>query len=138
MASISHAQVGPRAQAVRVKPQSVTLEQTRRRRHRFLKAIILLTIPFYCVGLSMLTLLRIEVILNRVASSPLFLGGLLFLALLLLIEPWTGAVTHSCIAGAKCASMGVADPVSCLTLIGGCLTVIGVMAGIVAFVVWLV
>lgn len=125
MAPIQH------TQPIYVEPQPAASEPTRRRRwHRLLKAIILLTVPLYCVGFTLLTMVRVEVIVNRVASSPLFLGGLAFFVFLLLIEPWTGAVTHSCTAGAKCAAVGAADPVSCLT-------VIGVLAGIVVLAIWL-
>lgn len=126
----------PRTQQIYIEPQSVISKQGRHR-HRFLKAVILLTVPFYCVGFTLLSVLRIEALLNRVAASPLLLGGLAFFVLLLLMEPFTGAVTNSCAVGIKCASVGVADPMSCLTLLGGCLTVIGVLAGLVALGVWL-
>ena len=128
----------PHTQPIRVPPRAVASEGERRRRwHLFLKAVILLTVPFYCVGFTMLAMLRIEAILQRAASSPLFLGGLALFALVLLLEPWTGAVTHSCAAGVKCASVGAADPVSCLGCLGSCLMVIGMLAGVVAFVGWL-
>lgn len=132
MASIQH------TQPIHVPPRPVATERERRqRRHRLLKAVILLTVPLYCVGFTLLAMLRVEEVVNRAASSPLFLGGLAFFAFLLLIEPWTGAVTHSCAAGVKCASIGGADPVSCLGCLGGCLTVVGVVAGIVALGTWL-
>jgi len=132
MASIQH------TQPIQVEPRPVVSErERRRRRHLFLKAVILLTAPFYCIGFTLLATLHIETMVNRAASSPLFLGGLVFFAFLLLIEPWTGAVTHSCAAGVKCASVGAADPVSCLGCMGSCLTVIGVVAGIIALAMWL-
>jgi len=132
MALIQH------TQPISVPPRPVPPEpERRRRRHLFLKAVILLTAPFYCIGFTLLAMLRVEEVVHRAASSPLFLGGLAFFAFLLLIEPWTGAVTHSCAAGAKCASVGAADPVSCLGCLGSCLTVIGVLAGIVALAGWL-
>ncbi|MFQ5596177.1 MAG: hypothetical protein ACE5HA_18705 [Anaerolineae bacterium] len=132
MASIQH------TQPIHVPPRPVSSERARRqRRHRLLKAVILLTVPLYCVGFTLLAVLRVEEIVNRAASSPLFLGGLVFFAFLLLIEPWTGAVTHSCAAGVKCASVGAADPVSCLGCLGSCMTVVGVGAGIVALASWL-
>lgn len=125
-------------QPIRVEPQPAEpTEKRRRRRHRWLKAIILLTVPFYCVGASMLALVHVEAMLSRASSSPLFLGGLAFFALLLIIEPFTGAMTHTCAVGAKTAAVGLADPLSCLTVAGGCLSVIGVLGGIVALVVWL-
>ncbi|MFQ5859517.1 MAG: hypothetical protein ACE5LU_28295 [Anaerolineae bacterium] len=120
-----------RTEPIYVEPQPVASERKRRqRRHRLFKAIILLTVPFYCTGFTFLTMLRIEVMLKQVTSSPMFLGGLLFFILVLLIEPWTGAVTNGCAFGAKCASVGAADPVSCLT-------VIGVLVGIAALAIWL-
>lgn len=132
MASTQH------TEPIHIEPQPVASQRKRRqRRHRFLKAIILLTVPFYCIGFTLLGMLRVEAMLDRAASSPMFLGGLLFFALLLLIEPWTGAVTNGCAAGAKCASVGIADPLSCLSILGGCLTVIGVMAGVAGLAVWL-
>lgn len=128
----------PHTQPIRVPPRAVASErERRRRRHLFLKAVILLTVPFYCVGFTMLAMLRIEAILQRAAASPLFLGGLALFALVLLLEPWTGAVTHSCAAGVKCAGVSAGDPLSCLGCVGGCLTVIGVLAGLVALVGWL-
>lgn len=109
----------------------------RRRWHRALKALILLTVPLYCVGFSLLALARIEVLVQQAASSPLFVGGLVFLMLLALLEPFTGAMTTSCATGAQCAGLAVADPVSCVGFLGGCLTVVGVLSGVLALVVWL-
>lgn len=125
-------------QPIQVPPQPVEPTKKRRqRRHRLLKAIILLTVPFYCIGTSMLALAHIETMLSRASSSPLFLGGLAFFALLLIIEPFTGVMTHTCTVGAKTAAVGAADPLSCLTVAGGCLSVVGVLGGFVALVVWL-
>ncbi|MBS1252542.1 MAG: hypothetical protein MAG451_01582 [Anaerolineales bacterium] len=132
MASIEHTRPIP----VGLRP--VPSERKRRqRRHRWLKAVILLTVPFYCVGFSMLALVRVEAMLNRAASSPMFLGGIVLFAFLLLMEPFTGVMTHSTAAAAKGAAVGIADPVSCLSIVGGCLTVIGVVSGAVAFMAWL-
>jgi hypothetical protein len=123
MASIQH------TQPIRIEPQPVvSIHKRRQRRHRLLKAIVLLTIPFYCIGFSLLAVARIDTLLNRAASSPMFLGGVLVFAFLLLIEPFTGALTNGCAAGAKCASVVAAEPVSCLT-------VITILAGIVVLAI---
>lgn len=132
MTSVQH----PQSTYVHPPPAASEQHKRRRRRHRFLKAVILLTVPFYCLGFTLLAMLRVEALLQRAASSPLFLGGLLFFVFLLLIEPWTGTVSNGCAAGVKCASVGAADPMSCLSVFGGCLTVIGVLAGVVALAVW--
>jgi hypothetical protein len=120
-----------RTQRIYVQPDPVApARQRRRRRHRILKAIIFLTVPFYCVGFTILTTLRVRALVSQAASSPLFLGGLVVFALLLLMEPFTGAVTNSCAVGAKCAAVGAAEPVSCLTTLAA-------LAGIIALAVWL-
>ncbi|RME42161.1 MAG: hypothetical protein D6791_18410 [Chloroflexi bacterium] len=132
MASSQH------TQPIQIQPQPIPSDrERRRRRHRLLKAVILLTVPFYCAGFTLLAMLQVEAIVNRVASSPMFLGGLVFFIFLLLAEPWTGMMTHSCAAGVKCASVGAGDPVSCLGCMGSCLTVVGVVAGMAALVAWL-
>lgn len=121
---------------VYIQPAAPYAAVRRRRWRRALKAVILLTVPFYCVGISLLAVARLEVIVQRAASSPLLVGGLLFLVLLGLLEPFTGAMTTSCATGAHCAGVAIADPVSCVGFLGGCLTVVGVLSGLVALVVW--
>ena len=85
---------------------------------RLSKAVILLTLPFYCLGFSALGLLRLRDVLQHVATSPPVLGGLLLLLLLVLLEPMTGILTHTCAAGVKCAAAGASHPVGCATFLG--------------------
>jgi len=96
-----------------------------RRLRRLSKAVILLTLPFYCLGFSALGLLRLRDVMQHVATSPPLLGGLVLLLLLVLLEPMTGALTHTCTAGAKCAAASAAHPTGCATLLGF-LTLVGV------------
>jgi hypothetical protein len=100
-----------------------------RRARRLFKAILLLTLPFYCLGFTALGMLRLRTLISHVATSPLLLGGLLFALLLVLLEPWTGVVSNGCAVGAKCAAAGVADPAGC-TLI---LALLVVLAGVLWF-----
>jgi Ca2+/H+ antiporter len=132
---ISMARTQP-TERVRIQPAASYTLARRHRWRRALKAVILLTVPLYCVGFSMLALARIEVVVQQAASSPLFVGGLVFLIFLALLEPFTGAMTTSCATGAHCAGLAMADPVSCVGFMGGCLTVVGVISGVLALVVW--
>jgi Ca2+/H+ antiporter len=122
---------------VRIQPAVRYAGVRRRRWRRALKVVIVLTVPLYCVGFTLLAVARVEVLVQQAASSPLFLGGLVFFMILALLEPFTGAMTTSCATGAQCAGLAIGDPISCMGFLGGCLTVVGVISGIVALVVWL-
>ncbi len=98
-----------------------------RRARRLFKAILLLTLPFYCLGFTALGVLRLRVLVSHVATSPLLLGGLLFMLLLILLEPWTGVVSNGCAVGAKCAAAGAADPVGCTVVLALLVVLAGVL-----------
>ena len=91
--------------------------QKRRRLHRLLKVVIVLTIPLYCMGFTLLALAQVERMLQQATSSPIVLGGLIFLLLLLIAEPFTGMTTNTCVAGVKCAAAGASHPLGCLTFV---------------------
>ncbi len=69
------------------------------------------------MGFTLLALVHVERMLQQAASSPLVIGGLLFLLLLLIAEPFTGMTTNTCVAGAKCAAAGASHPLGCLTFV---------------------